>query len=203
MNLLHQFYGGLAPWLALSLLLLGRNPYPSSIRLIGSLLLAFFLLRIPAGGFSGFCWIALLEPNPSFILTALLGLLVWERIGKRQIFRSCDWLAAGSIGSIAALILYPMGLGLTPIDSYAWGWGSIMPIALASVATILLLGNNRFGLLLIVPLLGTLLHLQESENFWDAVVDPFYAAISLVAMIVFLFGKKKMQQLAVGPLFEQ
>ena len=44
-QVIHLLYGALAPWLALSLLVLGRNPRLSRTRITGSLLVAFFLLR--------------------------------------------------------------------------------------------------------------------------------------------------------------
>jgi hypothetical protein len=179
--LVHQFYAALAPWAALSLLLLGRNPYLSRQRIIGSLLLAFFLLRIPVGGWPLFAWCRTLEMNPSFILTGLLAVALWQRLSGRKFFRVQDWSAAWIFGAAAALILYPMGLGLTAIDSYTWGWERFLPLGTALVALLLLIAGNRFGILLLLPLSGFLLPLQESANFWDAVIDPFYGGFALIA----------------------
>ena len=179
---LHQFYAAIAPWLALSLLLLGRNPFLSRVRMVGSFLLAFFLLRFPVEGWSLFAWIRMVEPNPSFTLTGLLGVLLYERISGKKIFRPEDWNASWVVGTLAALLLYPMGLGLTHVDPYAWGWRWAFPYAIAGCATSLLLKGNRFGIILILPPLGSLLHLQESANFWDALIDPFYGGLSLIAL---------------------
>ena len=183
LDLIHQLYAALTPGLAISLLFLGRNPFLSPIRSIGSLLLAFFLLRIPVAGWSGFAWFRMLEMNPSFTLTGLLAIALGQRLSGRELFRSQDWQAAWICGSVAALGLYPMGLGLTSIDPYSWGWGPVLPIALTLISSILLLGGNRFGILLLLPLGGFLLHLQESSNFWDAAIDPFYAIVSLLVVI--------------------
>jgi hypothetical protein len=94
-------------------------------------------------------------------------------------------------GALAALILYPMGLGLTRFDPYSWGWGCWLPIALGLAATMLLLLDNRFGIILILPLLGSLLQVQESTNLWNALVDPFYGGGSLIAVMVFLSQKRR------------
>ena len=75
-----------------------------------------------------------------------------------------------------------MGLGLTSIDPYAWGWGPGLPLATALCASIFLLRGNRFGIILILPLLGSLLHLQESANLWDALIDSCYAGTALLAV---------------------
>ena len=185
-QILHQLYSSLAPWLALSLFLLGRNPFLSRRRLFGSLLLAFFLLRIPLGGWSLFAWCRTLEMNPSFTLTGLLCVALWQRLSGQMIFRTEDWRAAWIVGAIGSLVLYPMGLGLTPIDPYSWGWGPAVPIVTAAFATLLLIRGNRFGIILILPLLGSLLNLQESANLWDALIDPFFGIVSLGAVLYLL-----------------
>ena len=191
-QVIHHLYAALAPWLALSLLILGRNPHLSRTRIIGSLLLAFFLLRIPIDGWHLFAWVRVLEPNPSFTLTGLLVVALWARITQKKLFRVQDWRAAWSLGAGLALLLYPMALGLTSIDPYTWGWGPILPIVTALASSLLLLAGNRMGILLLLTLGGVLLHLQESSNFWDALIDPFYGGLSLLiimARIVFLISK--------------
>ena len=181
-GIIHDLYAGLAPWMALALIFLGRNPHLSRTRILGALLLAFFLLRISIGGWHLFAWIRVLEPNPSFTLTGLLAVALLQRVSGKKIFRSVDWSGAWVFGGVAALVLYPMGLGLTSIDPYAWGWGPGLPLATALCAIIFLLRGNRFGILLILPLLGSLLHLQESANLWDALIDPCYAGTALLAV---------------------
>jgi len=171
---LHHLYAALAPWSALSLLLLGRGPYLSRVRIVGSLFLALFVLRIPIAGWTCFQWVMSLEPNPSFTLTALLAVALLQRVGRVQLFSPEDWKAAWFFGALASLILYPMGLGLTSMDPYVLGWRFVLPVAVAVVAIVLVLRGNRFGLILLLPFIGFLLRLQESQNFWDAVIDPFY-----------------------------
>lgn len=184
-ELSQQLYAGLAPWLALSLLLLGRNPFLSRVRIIAALLLALILLGIPVpmSGWNGFAWIRVLEPNPSFTLTALLGIALWGRISGKRLFRPEDWKTAWIFGTVSALLLYPMGLGLTSLDSYSWGWWPRIPILAAVAVAMLIVRGNRFGILLLLPYAGFLIGLQESTNFWDAVIDPFYAIFSILALI--------------------
>lgn len=184
-ELSQQLYAGLAPWLALSLLLLGRNPFLSRVRIIAALLLALILpgIPVPLTGWNGFAWVRVLEPNPSFTLTALLGIALWGRIFGKRLFRPEDWKTAWIFGTASALLLYPMGLGLTSLDSYSWGWWPRIPILVALAAAMLILRGSRFGTLLLLPFAGFLIGLQESTNFWDAVIDPFYAIFSILAVI--------------------
>jgi hypothetical protein len=173
--LIHQLYAGIAPWAALALLLLGRNPHPGLRRKIAAVLLV-----IPIGGWNAVAWLRALEPNPSFTLTGLLLVALGSRLSGATLLRREDWNAAWIFGAVAALVLYPMGLGLTNLDPYAWGWTPVLPLALAAPATLLLLRGNRFALILLLPFAGFLLGLQESTNFWDALIDPFYGAAGLL-----------------------
>lgn len=183
-RIVHDLYAGIAPWAALSLVLMGRNPFLSRLRIIGSLLLAFFLLRIPVGGWNGFSWCRMLESHPALVTTVLLLTGLHDRCASRKWFRPCDWRAAWIFGAVAALALYPMGLGLTATDPYAWGWSRGFTLLVPLLALILIIGGIRFGFLLLLCVAAFPCGLQGSENRWDAVIDPFYAVVSMVAGLV-------------------
>lgn len=178
---IHQFYAGIAPWAALAIVLVGRNPHPGIRRKLAALLLAaLVLLVIPINGWNIDSWIRVLQPNPSPTLTGLLLVALVSRLSGTNFFRPKDWSAATIFGAVAALVLYPMGLGLTRIDPYAWGWSPMLPLAVTAAATLLLLRGNRFGIVLLLPFAGAALGLQESTNFWDTLIDPFYGGVSLI-----------------------
>lgn len=179
----HEFYAGIAPWAALSLLLIGRNPHPGLRRKVAALLLAtLLLLVVPVGGWNAAAWIRVTEPNPSFTLTGLLLVALGSRLFGQHLFRREDWRAAWIFGAVASLTLYPMGLGLTPIDPYAWGWERILPLMTGAIAALLLLRGNRFGILLLTALAGSLCGLQESTNVWDAILDPVYGIAAMLLL---------------------
>ena len=186
---LHHLYAALAPWSALALLLLGRSPFLSLTRIFGSLFLAFFLLRIPIAGGSCFQWLMVLEPNPSFTLTGLLVVALGQRVSGVRLFHPSDWKAGWIFGAIASIVLYPMALGLTVMDPYSLGWKPELPVVVATAAIILILRRKRFGIILILPFVGFLLRLQESHNFWDAVIDPFYGGMALIISAALLVKK--------------
>jgi hypothetical protein len=178
---IHQFYAGIAPWAALTILLIGRNPHSGIPRKVAALLLAaLILILIPINGWNLQAWIRTLEPNPSVTVTALLLVALGSRLSGKAFFRREDWHGTLIFGAVTALVLYPMGLGLTRIDPYAWGWNPMLPLAVTAVATLLLFRGNRFGIVLILPLACSVLGLQESTNFWDTLIDPFYGGVSLI-----------------------
>jgi len=190
--LIQQCYAGVVPCTVLALVFLGRNPHPGIRRKTASLLLAAFaLLVIPIKGWNAAAWIRVLEPNPSFTLTGLLLVALGSRLSGKGLFRKQDWRTAWIFGAIAGIVLYPMGLGLTRIDPYGWGWGAVLPLITAVISSLLLLRGNRFGALLLIPFAGWVLGLQESTNFWDTLIDPFYAGGSLVAGLIALVKARR------------
>jgi len=90
--------------------------------------------------------------------------------------RAAVWWAAG-----AAVVLYPAALGVGGFDPYALGWSDPGVAAAAAVGGVLLaLAGNRFGTVLLVAGISRHLGLLESDNAWDYLVDPAYAAAGLV-----------------------
>jgi len=125
---------------------------------------------------------------PLFVL--LLASLV-ERAGGPAVFRRREWHTAWVFGTTSALLLYPsaLGLGLPWFDSYALGWpwldwkmSLVLFGAVALAAAVLLWRGNRFGWIPALASATYLARLQESHNFWDYLVDPLYAAASLLAV---------------------
>lgn len=137
-------------------------------------------------------WSASLSANFSVIMVVLLAIAIFDRSFGTGTFRDRDWKAAWIFGAIAALLLYPSALGLGPrnFDAYALGWPwlfrgqSLVLFAGAGLAAALLIWrDNRFGYVLGLALLGYIAGFQESENLWDYLLDPVYAAASLLVVL--------------------
>ena len=172
--------------------------FPGKRGMIVSALGAGLVSVIPFFGHEPRYWLSGITPNASIPLLALLLSSILERAGLVAVFRSREWLAAWVFGALAALSLYPsaLGLGLHNFDSYSLGWpwldwtGSLLlfgPVALA--AGVLVGRGNRFGWILVAAAASFLFHLQESSNFWDYLVDPLYALVSLFACGVLAFRR--------------
>ncbi len=148
------------------------------------------IVIIPIRGFSIWRWVVCMNANFSITLTALLLSKVLEGgIGVRLLDRKALlglWIFALSAGTM----LYPMALGLGGLDPYALGWGfSWLFVALLAATIVLLFLRNRLGLVLMACVLCYDLHLLESQNLWDYLVDPFLVIISGGALGGQLIGK--------------
>ncbi len=150
---------------------------------------------IPFFGHPPRYWLSGLTPNMSVPLVVLVALSVVQRAAGLRLFRRGDWAAAWIFGATASLVLYPsaLGLGLRNFDTYAlgWPWLAWWPSLLlfggvAAMAALLVVRGNRFGWILVVAAAAYWLRLQESNNFWDYLLDPLYAAVSLVAAVLLL-----------------
>jgi hypothetical protein len=138
-------------------------------------LIALGCLALPIAGMSLADWVRGMSANFSIPFTALLALAVWEYEFGRKALSGSEWAAGWAFGIVAALGLYPFALGLGRFDPYGWGWGfSPLFIISAGLTAILIWKQNRFGVLLLLAIAAWQLHVLESGNYWDYLVDPVY-----------------------------
>ena len=81
-----------------------------------------------------------------------------------------------------ALMVYPLGLGLTLVDTYAYGYGSALLFALVVAYGTYLLWQQRILILTILLLAITayLMKLLNSDNLWDYLFDPWIVFVVLL-----------------------
>src|SRR5437016_5085567 len=154
----------------------------SRTRLVLPLISAVITL-LPIKGIPLARWIAGLNLQPSIPLLGLLASLVWKNCFQTEPWpapaRTTSWL----FGTVAGALLYPLSLGLGNFDPYEWGWNfSPLFIIIALTTVLLIWKQNQFGFLLFLSILAYDLHLLESPNFWDYLVDPFYWLLSLIML---------------------
>ncbi len=143
-------------------------------------------------------WSASLSADFSIVMAGLLAVGIAQRASGRALFSPREWAAAWIFGAFAALALYPSAFGVGPgnFDAYALGWpwllwrqSFVLFGGVAAVSAFLLWRGNRFGYLLLLAAAAYAGRLQESENYWDYLIDPVYAAVSLVAVVVIVWRR--------------
>ena len=150
---------------------------------------------VPFFGHAPRFWLSGLTPNMSVPVLVLLAVSIVQRASGLALFRPREWRAAWIFGAAASLALYPsaLGLGWRSFDAYSLGWpwlDSLPSLALfggvALSAGLLVWRGNRFGWVLVAAAIAYLARWQESNNFWDYLLDPLFGAVSLVAAVILL-----------------
>ena len=92
-----------------------------------------------------------------------------------------------------AIAFYPLALGLSMIDPYAWGYGSILFfIAVLLFAVVCGLANWSKGVWIIsIAILAWAAYWHESANLWDYLLDPFLAIWALMAVFGALYRRRR------------
>jgi len=152
------------------------------------------IVNIPFKGIPLGRWLISLNANFSIPLVAIFLSKVLEGgLGIRLLDRKALF-GTRVFALTAGAALYPMALGLGSVDPYGLGWGfSWLFVSLLATTLGLLFIRNRFGIVLMGCVLCHNLHLLESQNLWDYLVDPF-----LVFMSGGVLGCRVMRKLTGG-----
>ncbi len=147
---------------------------------------------LPVAGLPVGRWLFSVYPNPSIPITALL--LSWiskNAFGVKLLDRAA--LHACTLFSLAAgLALYPMAMGVGTVDPYAAGWHfSWLFVILLAITLVLIFSRNRFSIVLLATILAWNLHLLESGNLWDYLVDPVLVIISMARLVMWFRNDPK------------
>lgn len=133
------------------------------------------LMLVPAGGIHLGGYVRGVLGDLSITTLILLGHHLTGRYCGRA------WLAPpelrvvrGTIG-ITGLLFYPLALGVSPLDPYAWGYASLtLPgLLLAAVLGLWLYGLRAAAWLWLAVAAAFVLGLLESTNLWDYLLDPW------------------------------
>ena len=105
----------------------------------------------------------------------MLSILIASSYSGQRYIKSHDQHLLGNSLLIGALILYPLGLGLTPYDTYASGYGSLIFFTGLLVFAAYLLWKKAFFVLglLLLAVITYLLNVLPSDNLWDYLLDPW------------------------------
>jgi hypothetical protein len=106
--------------------------------------------------------------------------------------------------ALVAIVFYPLALGVSMLDPYAWGFGSFTLLA-AVIATALIVwfaGSNRIAIILALAILAWAVGWHESANLWDYILDPFLGLWAIGSLILSAWRGRAAQAQA-GYLFRK
>jgi hypothetical protein len=105
----------------------------------------------------------------------MLSILIASSYSGQQYIKSHEQHLLGNSLLVGALILYPLGLGLTPYDTYASGYGSPMFFTGLLIFVAYLFWKKVFFVLglLLTAIMAYLFNALPSDNLWDYLLDPW------------------------------
>jgi len=148
-------------------------------------LVAAGIAFIPVGGLPIGRWLLGLNLGFSLPFLALMANLWVSPLLGRPLLDAPAVRAAVWFGAVAGTVLYPCAVGLGSFDPYVLGWRSPGIGTLAGgLGAVLVLRRNAFGAVLLASGLLWQSGLLESDNAWDALVDPVYWLLSMANLTI-------------------
>jgi hypothetical protein len=142
-------------------------------KLIPLIVLLIFMF-FPVGQLSVFQYLRSFFGDLSVASLGFFGVLAVNQLFSRSLVPQNEASVFGVTIIIMAAFLYPMSLGLSYIDPYAWGFGHLYFEALLGLGTLFWVWKGYFFLVAwwLLSYIFYLLKGFESNNLWDYLIDP-------------------------------
>ncbi len=125
-----------------------------------------------------------LLPNFSIGTIALLGIFLGKQLKGVKLFSSQDFALLCAWNLLLSLSLYASSFSLIAFDLYYLGYGfSGWFIITAGLTLILLFQQSQLFYIFLAYIIAFNLNLSYANNFFDYIVDPLAALISLFVLI--------------------
>ena len=169
-------------------LLAGRLVPDMRKRGIAVFVLLVLCMLVPVNGLTVAQWLRSVVGDLSVITFVILLNILLGRLKFINIINKLDLTVLLSGIALVGVVFYPLALGLGTLDPYRFGYAPVglsVLLALLSAAS-WLRGLRDLAVVLVLPLLAFNLHLLESANLWDYLLDPvlmIYAVVQSAAYI--------------------
>ena len=168
--------------------LLARVPHVKALPLpqrAGALLAAAILVSIPLWGLSLSGFVRGITGDLSVATLVLLGLSLVRALSGRVLVNEQNRCAMLQATLIAAVLFYPLALGLGMFDPYRPGYGSLWFISLLLGLAVWasLRYSTLFALCIALAVAAWSGGWYESPNLWDYLLDPWLAAYALAVQV--------------------
>ncbi len=152
----------------------------------------FGVALLDVGGIPAVGYTRGLFGDVSITTQLLLACFLLSHLLNRDVLSEQNRKAVLMTTAVTGLVFYPMTLGLTGVDPYGFGFGSLELITLLAVVS-LWSGYTRPGAAVFLPLgvIGFNVGLLESANLWDYLLDPFVVGYSWVWLFIQVRRKRQ------------
>ena len=161
---------------------LRRLPVPLRYAVILAAALAVF---VPIGDLSIAAYLRGVTGDLSVTTLVLAGAACLAQLTGRTPIGQRDLRALCCLLVLAALFLYPFGLGWTSFDPYALGYGSIEFLTALLLFTMAAWWARLYLIVFVVvtAALAYLANAYESRNLWDYLIDPLVSVYALASLL--------------------
>jgi hypothetical protein len=179
----------LLPWLSQLLLLtvllavltakLAKQPATRWALLAILLVLGF---TAPLAGSTAAQWLRSVLGDLSVLTLLVFAGITGRRLWNKALLAPATRAALLLSVAVVGVVFYPMALGVGPVDPYRLGFAPMAMVAVLCLTSLLawLRGARALGVIILLPLLAYNLHLLESDNLWDYLLDPLLVIYALV-----------------------
>lgn len=159
---------------------------------VGGLVLGIFL---PVFGLSVAQWVRSVVGDLSVVTMIIFSNILTQRLFNITLVDDATkkTLLPGVI--LVGIVFYPLALGMSAFDPYQLGYSPALMSALLCLTSIVAWFKSvrSLAVILLMPILAFNLHMLESFNLWDYLLDPIvfvYAVVQIVLNVQYIRFKK-------------
>lgn len=183
----------LLPWLSQLLLMAvlfavfsGNLSKQPSLRLTVLVVLLVLGFAVPLAGSTVAQWLRSVLGDLSVITLVVFADILARRLWKRSVLDASTRKALLMVAAATGVVFYPLALGVGPVDPYRVGYAPLMMVCLLGLTSVIawVRQARSLALILLLPMLAYNLHLLESDNLWNYLLDPVLVIYALVQSTV-------------------
>lgn len=195
MDYLNHITGLLGNVLLITMVLTKFTPlskYSTGVK-VGLLLVFFVISLIPINDLPVAGYLRGAFGDPSIMTCLLITSYLIGQYTNIKLTPNNDFKFMMLAYAIIGMAFYPFAMGISLVDPYGWGYGSIwMAVAMLVSCTFLIWKKLSVACLLVtLCVIAYLLQALESQNLWDYVIDPMLWAYAMVCSMGTLFASLK------------
>ena len=166
--------------------LLGRFVKDSRQRMVVVAVLLAAGLFLPISGLSIAQWLRSALGDLSILTLVVFSNILMQRLFNYRLLAPATRNSLLLGVALVGVVFYPLALGMSAFDPYQLGYAPVLMSALLCLASIIAWLRTMRGLaiILLLPLLAFNLHLLESYNLWDYLLDPILLIYALVQCLL-------------------
>lgn len=143
-------------------------------------------LFLPFNGLSFAQWLRSVTGDLSVLSLVMFANILAQRLSGHKLMEPATRNKLLKAIALAGVVFYPLALGVSAFDPYRFGYSPLLLSGLLCMASIIAWQRAERGMavILLLPLIAFNLHLLESANLWDYLLDPVLLAYALVQVFV-------------------